>query len=138
MQILLSVSFIFPTQLQVTEIHLVDAGDMDHPGCVNAVLSGLDLRTRRQEKSFLLHLTGTGCISDERTNPWDGKLNHLTWNDVEDIQKIYDLPDEALHHKIDKQIMDASNEFLKTACICPSDVYGQGNGVANRGTFMVR
>ncbi|CAG8959264.1 hypothetical protein HYFRA_00012622 [Hymenoscyphus fraxineus] len=116
---------------------IVHAGDMDHPGCVNAILSGLDARTKRQEKSFLLHLTGTGCLSDERTNPWDGKLNPWTWNDIEHIQKIYDLPEEALHHKIDRQIMDASNEFCKTACICPSDVYGQASGVANRGTFMV-
>lgn len=116
---------------------IIHAGDIDHAGCVAAVLSGLSLRTKQQKKTFLLHLTGTGCISDELTNDWTGSYNPRMWNDITDIEAIYNLPDEALHHLLDKQIMDASNEYVKTACIAPSDVYGQSKAVGNRTTHMV-
>jgi len=33
--------------------------------------------------------------------------------------------------------MNASNELLKTAIICPPDIYGQNTGVGGRTTFMV-
>ncbi|EEH48715.2 uncharacterized protein PADG_04794 [Paracoccidioides brasiliensis Pb18] len=36
---------------------------------------------------------------------------------------MYDLPDTALHHAIDRRIMDASNDVIKTINICPPDIY---------------
>lgn len=33
--------------------------------------------------------------------------------------------------------MKASNDLLKTAIICPPDIYGQNTGVGNRQTFLV-
>ena len=33
--------------------------------------------------------------------------------------------------------MNASNELLKTAIICPPDIYGQNTGIGNRATFLV-
>ncbi|KIN05165.1 hypothetical protein OIDMADRAFT_50987 [Oidiodendron maius Zn] len=109
-------------------------GDIDHPGCAAAILSGLSKRTA---PSFLIHLTGTGCISDEREQTWDGKCNPHIWHDVDEMNEIYNLPDSAMHHVIDKNIMDASNELLHTACICPPDIYGQSTGIGSRATFLV-
>jgi nucleoside-diphosphate-sugar epimerase len=86
---------------------------------------------------FLIHLSGTGCISDVATQKWNGDENLRVWNDVSDIQAIHDLPDSAYHHKIDREIMDASNELIKTVIICPPDVYGQNTGVGNRSSFLV-
>ena len=114
--------------------NIIDMGDIDHPGCAAAVLSGL---SKRAAPSFLIHLTGTGCISDEREQTWDGKCNPHIWHDVDEINEIYNLPDSAMHHVIDKNIMDASNELLHTACICPPDIYGQSTGTGNRATFLV-
>lgn len=93
--------------------------------------------SKKTTPSFLIHLTGTGCISDELQNKWEGKENPHVWQDINEIQEIYDLPDEALHHVVDKAIMDASNDLLKTACICPPDIYGQNMGTGNRATYMV-
>jgi hypothetical protein len=33
--------------------------------------------------------------------------------------------------------MDASNALLKTAIICPHDIYGQPTGTGNRSTYLV-
>jgi nucleoside-diphosphate-sugar epimerase len=112
----------------------LDTGDIDHPGCAKALLSGLG---KRLEESFLIHLTGTGCISDEREQTWEGKYNPHVWDDVKEIDEIYDLPDSAQHHVIDKWIMDASNDKVKTVIICPPDIYGQSSTIGNRATFLV-
>lgn len=113
---------------------LLDTGDIDHPGCAKAILSGLGKKT---EMSFLIHLTGTGCISDEREQTWEGKFNPHVWDDINEIQEIYDLPDSAQHHVIDKWIQDASRGLVKTVTICPPDIYGQSSTIGNRATFMV-
>jgi nucleoside-diphosphate-sugar epimerase len=113
---------------------IADTGDIDHPGCAAAILSGLRKKTT---PSFLIHLTGTGCISDESEQAWEGDYNSHVWDDVREIKDIYDLPTSARHHAIDKDIMSASNELLKTACICPPDIYGQAKGTGNRTTFLV-
>ena len=113
---------------------IADTGDIDHPGCAAAVLSGLQKKTI---PSFLIHLTGTGCISDEAGQTWEGEHNPHVWDDVREIKEIYGLPDSAKHHAIDKDIMGASNELLRTACICPPDIYGQNTGMGNRATFLV-
>jgi nucleoside-diphosphate-sugar epimerase len=111
-----------------------DTGDIDHPGCAKAILSGL---SNRLEESFLVHLTGTGCISDEREQIWEGKYNPHIWDDITEIKELYDLTDSAQHHMIDKWIMDASNDKLKTVTICPPDIYGQSSTIGNRATFLV-
>ncbi|PMD54419.1 NAD(P)-binding protein [Hyaloscypha bicolor E] len=113
---------------------VIHTGDISHPGCAKAILSGLNKRT---EESFLIHLTGTGCISDEREQTWEGKYNPHVWDDVKEINEIYDLPETAQHHVIDQWIMDASNEKLKTVIICPPDIYGQSSTIGNRATFLV-
>jgi len=42
-----------------------------------------------------------------------------------------------MHHVIDQNIMDASNDKLKTATICPPDIYGQNTGLGDRDTALV-
>lgn len=115
-------------------LSMADTGDIDHPGCAAAILAGLQKKTT---PSFLIHLTGTGCISDETEQTWEGNYNPHVWDDAQEIQEIYDLPNSAKHHAIDKDIMNSSNKLLKTACICPPDIYGQSTGVGNRATFLV-
>ncbi|KAF2673096.1 NAD(P)-binding protein [Microthyrium microscopicum] len=113
---------------------VLHCGDTDHVTSVEAILAGLQ---SRKEKSYLIHLTGTGCISDVAEEEWLGKTNPHIWNDVDGIDEIYNLPEKAMHRTVDKWIQDASNETLKTVCVCPPDIYGQSRGIGNRATFMV-
>jgi nucleoside-diphosphate-sugar epimerase len=82
-------------------------------------------------------LTGTGCISDFKESHWLGKENPHIWNDVTEINDIYNLPQEAFHREVDQLVTDASNDLLKTLSIVPPDIYGQATGVGKRTTFMV-
>ncbi|KAI9684293.1 MAG: hypothetical protein M1822_005766 [Bathelium mastoideum] len=113
---------------------VIHTGDIDHPGCARAILSGL---TSKTTPCYLIHLTGTGCISDEREQTWRGDYNPHIWNDITEIDDIYNLPDSAQHHVIDKWIQDASKGQLKTVTICPPDIYGQSCSTGSRNTFLV-
>ncbi|KAL6897425.1 hypothetical protein GGI43DRAFT_409096 [Trichoderma evansii] len=113
---------------------VIHTGDIDHPGCAKAILSGLAKKT---SKSFLLHLTGTACISDMNEQSWEGKVNARVWDDIKDIDEIYNLPETVWHHAIDQWIADASNDKVKTVTICPPDLYGQSTTVGGRTTYMV-
>jgi hypothetical protein len=42
-----------------------------------------------------------------------------------------------MHHTIDRDIMDASNDTLKTVSICPPDIYGESSTIGNHTTYMV-
>lgn len=82
-------------------------------------------------------MTGTGQISDRRVNTWEGHANPRVWSDIDDIQDIHSLPPDAFHRIVDKQINDANTELIKTAMICPSDIYGKNTGPGQRATFLV-
>ncbi|KAF2097818.1 NAD(P)-binding protein [Rhizodiscina lignyota] len=113
---------------------VIHAGDIDHEGCAKAILDGV---AKRSERCFVIHLSGTGCISDKLEQTWEGKYNPHQWHDIAEIKEIYDLPPEAAHHTIDQWFMDADNDIVKTAIICPPDIYGEGTGIGNRATFLV-
>jgi nucleoside-diphosphate-sugar epimerase len=98
------------------------------------MLSGL---SKKKTKSLLIHLTGTGCIADEREQTWEGKLDPQVWNDITEIEEIYNLPDVAQHRITDKWIQDATNDLVKTVCICPPDIFGQSSTLGNRATYLV-
>lgn len=91
----------------------------------------------KKDPSFLIHLSGTGCISDEREQEWKGDYNPHKWNDLTEIKEIYDLPKHARHHEIDQWVMDASNHTLMTCIICPPDIFGQCTSLPGRATFLV-
>ena len=107
---------------------IVHNGNSDHEPSINALIAGL---LRRSGPSYLLHLGGTGIIADWRDPTYTAKLNPKVWSDIDDIDAITSLPDNALHRNVDKIIQAAAiahPEKLKTAIICPPDIYGPGRG----------
>ena len=85
----------------------------------------------RQKPGFLIHLSGTGVVSDWLSDHEPGTLNTKIWSDITDIDAITSLPANALHRNVDIIIQAAAAEHgdvLKTAIICPPDIYGPGRG----------
>lgn len=133
----LSVSFPYQTYRLIFTNSNQDSGDSDHEGCVKAILSGLAQRAICKQQTFLIHLSGTGVISDERSQTWEGHSSPKIWDDIADIDEINKLPENAKHHKVDRWIQDAGNEFVKTVIVCPPDIYGEGYAVGGRTSFLV-
>ncbi|KAJ7709657.1 NAD(P)-binding protein [Mycena rosella] len=115
---------------------VIHTGDSDHKGAMEALLVGL---ARRTAPSFLIHLSGTACVSDV----YDGKfgvLNPRVWSDVDDIEELAKLPDNRIHRHVDKLVFEAAathGGHIHTAIICPPDIYGKGRGPGVTQSFMV-
>jgi len=107
---------------------IIDNGSSDHEGSVKAVIAGL---LRRDKPSFLIHLSGTGIVSDWLEKTHLGTLNPKVWSDIEDLDEITSRPDRELHRMTDKIVLAAAAEHgdqIKSAIICPPDIYGPGRG----------
>jgi hypothetical protein len=61
---------------------------------------------KKKTPSYLIHLTGTGCISDHADpgQTWEGKYNPHQWHDIAEIEELYNLPDSAMHRTVDRWI----------------------------------
>jgi nucleoside-diphosphate-sugar epimerase len=95
---------------------------------------------RRSDPSFLIHLGGTGVVADWQDPTYLGKLNPKIWSDIDDIDAITSLPDRALHRNVDKIIQEAAaanGEKLKTAIVCPPDIYGPGRGLGRTQSIYI-
>lgn len=57
------------------------------------------------------------------------------YDDIADIDKILNLPDDALHRDVDKIVLSANDAApgggVKTAIISPPCIYGPGRGAVN-------
>ncbi|KAK5712105.1 hypothetical protein LTR15_012174 [Elasticomyces elasticus] len=107
---------------------VIHCGNSDHEPSIKALIAGL---LRRNEPSFLIHLSGTGIVADYRDDTYHGTENPKIWSDVDDIDAITSMPGIAVHRNVDKIIQNAAAEHgdkLKTAIICPPDIYGRGRG----------
>ncbi|KAF2196943.1 nucleoside-diphosphate-sugar epimerase [Delitschia confertaspora ATCC 74209] len=118
---------------------VIHSGDSDHEPSINALIAGL-LRRPSSAPSFLIHLSGTAVVSDFLTPTHLGRLNPKTWSDTIDIDTIVSRPDSAPHRNVDKIIQAAAAAYgdkLKTAIICPPDIYGAGRGLGRtRSVFL--
>lgn len=85
----------------------------------------------------MIHLSGSGVVADWRSPEFLGKQNPKIWSDVSDIDEITSRPDGELHRNVDKIIQEAAREHgekLKTAIVCPPDIYGKGRGPGKTAT----
>ncbi|KAJ7772972.1 nucleoside-diphosphate-sugar epimerase [Mycena maculata] len=101
---------------------VIHAGDSDHKTAMESLLAGLG---RRTTPCFLIHLSGTACISDVYSGKY-GVLNPRVWSDVDDITVLAALPDDRIHRHVDKLCDNV-----------PADIYGKGHGPGITQSFMV-
>lgn len=95
-----------------------------------AISKGLTKRVEEGKEAFWIHTGGTGILlyaggpygtkSDKEFDDWDG------------VSEVTSIPDDALHRKVDKIVLDAANKGVKTAIVAPSCIYGVGNGKGNQ------
>ncbi|KAF2249754.1 NAD(P)-binding protein [Trematosphaeria pertusa] len=107
---------------------VVHNGNSDHEPSLSAIITGL---LKRSSPGFLLHLSGTGIVSDWADPTYLGKLNPKIWSDIDDLGEISSLPEHALHRNTEKMlnatIADHSDK-VNIAIMCPPDIYGRGRG----------
>ncbi|KAF2278880.1 NAD(P)-binding protein [Westerdykella ornata] len=107
---------------------VVRCGSSNHEASLDALIAGL---LRRSTPGFLIHLSGTGIVSDYYVEDQLGRLNPKVWSDLHDVDTISSLPDYALHRNTEKILFDAIAEHgdkVNIAIMCPPGIYGKGLG----------
>lgn len=115
---------------------VVHNGDSDHEASLNAILSGL---LKRSTPGFLLHLSGTGIVSDWTDETHLGRLSPKIWSDIHSLEEIRNLPDVALHRNTEKILhstIAAHSGRVNIAIMCPPDIYGTGTGLGKTSTIF--
>ncbi|KAJ7156954.1 nucleoside-diphosphate-sugar epimerase [Mycena crocata] len=115
---------------------IIHAGNSDHKGAMEALLTGFG---RRTSPTFLIHLSGTACISDVYSGHF-GVLNPRVWSDVADIEELANLPEDRIHTHVDRLVWAARTNHgahIHTAIMCPPHIYGKGLGPGTTQSILV-
>lgn len=112
-------------------------GDSDHEGSLRAIVAGLK---RREQPGYLLHLSGTGIVSDWADETHLGRLNDKVWSDTDaaSLAEIRTLPGYALHRNTEKILhAAAADKDINIAVMCPPDIYGRGKGLVKTKSALI-
>lgn len=60
-----------------------------------------------------------------------------TYHDIDDIQRLVTLPDEAHHRNVDKIVQSAISDAVRVVILCPPTIYGTGSGPVNTRSVQV-
>jgi hypothetical protein len=116
---------------------VVHNGDSDHEPSLNAIIAGL---LRKEKPGYLLHLSGTGIVSDWNDETYLGYQNPKIWNDVSSLEEIRSLPPTALHRNTETILHKAVTEHgdkIHVAIMCPPDIYGRGKGLVKKHSALI-
>ncbi|KAK6356351.1 hypothetical protein TWF718_000712 [Orbilia javanica] len=117
---------------------IITAADCDHPDHVKYIYEGMAKNTSGKP-IYLIHTSGTGVLIDlsfERAGESkQSAISDKVWDDVEDIEEIYNLPMDQMHKPVESQVQAPpleKNPNIKYAIVSPPLIYGVGSGPVNK------
>lgn len=118
---------------------VVHCGDSDHEPSLNAIIAGMK---KKRVPGHLIHLSGTGIVSDWADETYLGQLNPKIWSDTDAacLNEIRSLPATALHRNTEKILHSAVQSHsaeLNIAIMCPPDIYGRGHGLVKTQSALI-
>lgn len=67
----------------------------------------------------------------------EAPLPEQKYCDIDGVDRLVTLPDEAHHRNVDKIVQNAISDAVKLAILCPPTIYGTGSGVVNTRSVQV-
>ncbi|TVY47656.1 hypothetical protein LOCC1_G001798 [Lachnellula occidentalis] len=116
------------------DIVLHTADSSDHTVAAKAIAKGLATGHTKENPGFWLHVSGTGILvwKDMETNTYGEPPSQPPYDDLDGVAALTSLPDTAFHRDIDKLVLAAASDAVKTAIACPPTIYGAGRGPGNQ------
>ncbi|KAF4449146.1 hypothetical protein F53441_7542 [Fusarium austroafricanum] len=91
------------------DVVVYTAESADSPSAAKAIAKGLAASHSDKNPGYYIHLSGAGILTwyDLRNNRY-GKppLPEQCYNDIKDIGRIFDLPEEAIHKEVDNIVQN--------------------------------
>ncbi|KAF5629312.1 NAD(P)-binding protein [Fusarium sp. NRRL 52700] len=134
----LSDSTLFETEAANADI-VVHCASIEDPHSSQALSNGL-VKRRRDGPAYWIALSGSDNITWRtiEENSYGTSYDHV-YDDVDHVSEVTLLPDQAPHRddeKIQQQCI-IQNPSVKLAIVCPSYVYGVGEGCGNRRSIQL-
>lgn len=120
---------------------LLDTADSsDSSPAATAIAKGLAAGHSPEKPGYWIHTSGTSILTwnDARHQRFgEGPLPEQTYRDVDNIDKILDLPDEAPHRDVEKIVQGAISDSVRVAILSPPTIYDVGSGQVNTRSMQV-
>ncbi|KAK3393569.1 hypothetical protein B0H63DRAFT_458487 [Podospora didyma] len=119
-------------------IHTAESAD-DVPSAT-AIAKGLRrgaANRSAENPAFWIHICGTGLLQwydAQHKRFGQPPIPEEKYDDVTDVERLINLPDEALHRNVDKIVLPVNEDTggrVKTAIVGPPTIYGTGRGPVN-------
>jgi nucleoside-diphosphate-sugar epimerase len=115
------------------------ADSSDHAGAAKAIAAGVAKGHTKEKPGYWIHVSGTGILTwkDEETKTYGEAPSQPPYDDLDKVHDLTNLPDSAFHRDIDKIVLAAMSDAVKTAIVCPPTIYGPGRGPGNKTSRQV-
>ncbi|KIW16562.1 hypothetical protein PV08_03750 [Exophiala spinifera] len=94
----------------------------DHVASCDAILKGLSVNGGHYIHTSGMDVLLNPTLQTGRPSPVE------IFDDLNGIEKLRSLPEGSPHRKVEKRVLSAGNDRVKTAIVCPSSVHGFGRG----------
>ncbi|KAH0846085.1 putative nucleoside-diphosphate-sugar epimerase [Fonsecaea pedrosoi] len=109
----------------------------DHEASARAIAKGL-ARRNREGTGYWIHTSGTLILGWETIDLADfGNRLDKVYDDWDNVGELISQPDHAAHRNVDKIVLAASSEKVKTAIVCPPTIWGRGRGPDNTRSVQI-
>lgn len=101
-------------------------GSDENAPCAQAIIDGMSTKTT---PAYYIHTSGafTLALKSVETGLFGERFDDV-YHDLDGIKRLNSLPDSAPHRKVDKVVLAADSDKVKTAIVIPTIVYGEGRG----------
>lgn len=109
----------------------------DHVGAAKAIARGM-ARRKAEKPGYWIHTSGALIMATESLNKRAyGVQLEQKYDDWEGVHELVSLPDSAPHRQVDKIVLAAASNCVKTAIVCPPTVYGPTRGIGNPSSMQI-
>lgn len=105
-----------------------------------AIARGLASGHSKENPGYYIHLSGAGILTwYDLKNQRYGKppLPEQSYHDINDIDRILNLPDEAIHKDVDNAAQSIDSDIVKSLIVSPDVIHGTGLGLFNKTSMTV-
>lgn len=122
------------------DIIIHTAESSDHEVGAKNIAKGIAAGHSADKPGYWIHTSGTSILTwydAENKRNGEPPLPDQKYNDLQGVDRLVSLPDQADHRVVDKIVQAAISDAVKVAIVCPPTIYGEGSGVVNKRSIQV-
>ncbi|CVK82929.1 uncharacterized protein FPRO_01403 [Fusarium proliferatum ET1] len=116
------------------------AESADSLPAAKAIARGLASGHSKENPGYYIHLSGAGILTwyDLKNQRYgEPPLPEQSYHDINDIDRILNLPDEAIHKDVDNAVQSIDSGIVKFLIVSPGVIHGTGLGLFNTTSMTV-